>query len=82
MNRYTSASSERHVESAMPWVIGALVLFGAAALLIAVLPIATCDWCNGSGRSGYFRGDEPPPCFSCAGKGRITPLKKWMDPLQ
>jgi len=69
--------------SATLLVFGALLLLGAAVLLIAVLPIATCDWCDGSGRpSAYYAkgGDEPPPCPICEGKGRVTPLRKWSSP--
>ena len=68
--------------SATPLILGALLLLCAAALLFTVLPIATCAWCDGTGRPPAFfakGGDEPPPCPICGGKGRVSPLKRWLN---
>jgi hypothetical protein len=47
--------AEARTGSATLLVVGALLLLSAASLIITILPIATCAWCNGSGmRGGYF----------------------------
>ena len=70
--------------SATPLVIGAILLLAAASLVLAVLPLATCPACHGSGKAAaYYEkggGDGPPDCWMCERKGRVTPLQKWTSP--
>ena len=73
--------TDRRTDVATFWVLIGLALL-AAALVVGVLPIATCSACGGSGEDFMVATGSgiPPPCGECAGKGRISPLRKWTSP--
>jgi hypothetical protein len=53
--------------------VGLLLLVGAAALVIALVPLAGCPGCE-------FEGTPPYICVRCGDTLRVTLLKKWRCP--
>ena len=62
-----------------PWLIALLVLIplGAAALLVAVIPLAECPQPRHRNPHGGAWGKYL--CFRCKDSGRVTLLNKWRD---
>lgn len=66
-------SVERARKSTGPGLLlwGSLVLLAGAVLVVTLLPLATCAWCEGMSLGPVWR------CGFCRGRGRLTLLGKW-----
>lgn len=69
-------------------IVTALLLLAVSAGVLAVVPIALCPACDGTGTNSFIRdnrkggiiGSASGACAPCAGRGKLTLLRKFNVP--